>query len=307
MLRTSAWPQTCLKGLCAAASIAICTVWSAPAEAQSPVLFSPDITAEFGTVGPDLVEDDDAAADDAAGGVIPVLVAMLAALPSGAEIGALEISSAPGVGALLSVDTTVSLPGLPPATPLEPRDVARFDPTTSSFSLFFDGSLNSVPSGVRLDALTLDAANDLVMSFDTTLALPGAGVVDDEDLVRFSGGTYSVFFDGSAEGISRDLDLDAAHLDAVGKLLLSFDATGAIGALRFDDEDVVAFDSGAMTFALHFDASLSDPSDWPRADLVALPEPDAVSGLGAGVVALSLLTRSRGVSRRGASRRSCSS
>jgi hypothetical protein len=66
---------------------------AASAQAQNGVLFSPDITAPLGTVGPATVADDDAATDDAAGTVEPVLLTMLgAAVPANAEVAGLEPS-----------------------------------------------------------------------------------------------------------------------------------------------------------------------------------------------------------------------
>lgn len=188
---------------------------------------------------------------------------------------------------MLTVDTTVALPGLPVASPAEPRDVVRFDPATSAFSVYFDGAANSVPTGVAIDAEATGSSGELLLSFDTAVALPGAGTVDDEDLVAFAAGSYSPFFDGSAQGLATDLDLDAAH--RVGgpnpKLLLSFDGSGTIGGIPFDDEDVLAFDTTAHTWSMYFDGSASDQIDWPAADLIALPEPALASFLvGAGAL-----------------------
>jgi hypothetical protein len=264
------------------------------ARAQNPIFVSPDTTAQLGVALPPTLADDDAARDDGAGNVTPVLLTMLgAALPTNAEIAGLELStnSAPR----LALDVTTPLPGLPVASPAEPRDVVRWDPNTSSYALDFDGSANGVPAGVRIDAVSLNAANDLLLSFDTTVSLPGLGIVDDEDLVRFAGGIYTLVFDGSANGVAAGLDLDAASRPALGSnlLLLSFDGSGNVGAVGFDDEDTLLFDPGSGAWAMFADASLSDPADWPRADASALPEPGAAVTLATGAVALTLLARRR--------------
>lgn len=261
---------------------------------QKPVLFSPDVSAQYGTSAPTHVDDDKAANDDAAGSVtIPsYLSAMFAAVPASAEIAGFELSSAPAVGNLLAVDTTVSLPGLPASSPAEPRDVERFDPATSTFSSFLDGSTNSVPDGAAIDAVAADPSDRLLLSFDTTVTLPGVGTVEDEDLVRFSSGTWTMEFDGSARGIPPELDLDAAHrVKNSNLLLLSFDGSGTVSGVPFDDEDVVAFDTVALTFVKYFDGSTSDPTDWPAADLVGLPEPGVALSLLFGALALAALRR----------------
>src|SRR6185503_18956480 len=148
---------------------------------------------------PTHVDDDKAAVDDGAGKVaIPAsIAAMFAAVPASAQVADFELSSAPAVGLLLAADTTVALPGLPAGSPAEPRDVVRFDPATGNFSIFFDGSANGVPDG---DAIATDPSDRLVLSFDTSVTLPGVGTVDDEDLVRFASGTWTMEFDGTAKG-----------------------------------------------------------------------------------------------------------
>ena len=268
---------------------------AAPASAaQKPVLFSPDISAQYGTVVPTLVDDDKAAVDDGAGRVTipPQVAAMFAAVPASAQVADFELSSAPAVGLLLAVDTTVALPGLPASSPAESRDVVRFDPATSTFSMFFDGSANGVPDGVAIDAIATDPSDRLLLSFDTTVSLPGVGTVDDEDLVRFASGTWTMEFDGSARGVPPELDLDAAHRVHGGNtLLVSFDGSGSVGGVAFDDEDVLAFDTVAPTWSMYFDGSQSDPTDWPAADLVGLPEPGVVASLLVGALALAAAKR----------------
>jgi hypothetical protein len=270
------------------------------AQAQNGVLFSPDITAPLGTVGPATVADDDAATDDAAGTVTPVLLTMLgAAVPVNTEVAGLELSSS--IPAALSLDITAPLPGLPVVSPAVPQDVVSWDPNTDTYSLTFDGSVNGVPPNARIDAVSRNTAGDLLLSFDITLALPGVGIVDDEDLVEFSGGLFSMEFDGSANGIAAGLDLDAAsrETETSGDLLLSFDGSGITpGGFAFDDEDTLRFDPGLGTWTMFADASASDPVDWPATDLVALPEPGFAASLLAGATSLALLSKGRAARRR---------
>jgi hypothetical protein len=128
---------------------------------------------------------------------------------------------------------------------------------------------------------------DLFFSFDVTVSLPGVGVVDDEDVVRYSGGIYTMAFDGSVAGVPSGVNLDAAHgVTSPPGLLVSFDASGIVGGVYFDDEDVLRYTTGLGTYAMYFDASLSDPVDWPRANLSALPEPDFALAIASGVALL---------------------
>ena len=74
--------------------------------------------------------------------------------------------------------------------------------------------------------------------------------------------------------------------------MMSFDTTGTIGGIFFDDEDVVRFDGA--TWSLEFDASAAD-ADWASADLdaVMVPEPDGSILLFAGLGLLLYLAGSQ--------------
>jgi hypothetical protein len=261
------------------------------AAAQNPVDFAPDVTAPLGT-GPALVvTDHDLAHDDAAGGVTGFLIPS-GTLPANVEIAGYHPLASGNT--LLALDTTTILPGLPAGTPAEPRDVVEYDPATALFSVFFDGSAAGVPASAQIDAVSANGALEPQLSFETSATLPGVGAVDDEDVVVFSGGVFAMVYDGSAAGVPAALDVDAVE-PATGPagFLLSFDTSGTVGAVTFDDEDVVRYDSGLGTYAMYTDASLSDPVDWPRADLVALPEPGALPGLAAAAALLAGLRRRR--------------
>jgi len=274
----------------AAAACALALGAGLPARAQNAVGFSPETTADLGVGGgASVLDDEDVGEDDAAGSVLPVPVG---AIPPNADVIGYEFM--PNGDKLLSFDTTIALPGLPAGAPAEPRDVVLFDPVTLLFSLYFDGSANGVPANAQVDGVSLDTADDLMLSFDITVSLPGLGPVDDEDVVTLSGGVYSLTFDGSANGVAAGLDVDGVDLERrTGELLLSFDATGTLGGVPFDDEDVVAFDATGPSFAMYADSSLSDPVDWPPTDLVALPEPGFWVSMLSGLAALALLGRLR--------------
>jgi hypothetical protein len=282
--------QSLERRLAAAAAFAV-LLGGVEARAQSPTLFAADKTAPLGTVAPvPTLTDDDAGADDGAGTVTQVLLSVLGPpIPGNAEVAGLELSTTQPV--VLALDVTTQLAGL--GAPAEPRDVVSWNPNTSTFSLAFDGSAAGVPANARIDAVSYSPAGALRLSFDTTVLLPIVGFVDDEDLVEVVAGGFVMVFDGSANGVPANLDLDAASRpsDTSALLLLSFDTSGVIAGIPFDDEDVLVFDPGLATWAMFADSSLSDPVDWPGADLVALPEPDAAVSLVAGAVLLAWLSR----------------
>jgi hypothetical protein len=88
--------------------------------------------------------------------------------------------------------------------------------------------------------------------------------------VRFDGVSLFPFFDASLAGVAPGLDLDAAHYLATdGSLLLSFDGSGVVGGISFDDEDVLRLDPLGGIWSMAFDAS-SYHAGWSPADLDAL-------------------------------------
>jgi hypothetical protein len=229
--------------------------------------------------------DENVAVDNLVG-----LVALepLGALPAAADVSGFELLW--NGDRLLCFDTTVELPGPVVA---EPGDVVRYD--GSVFSTELDASANGVPAGVACDAIALGGGSSLLLSFDVTAALPGGVVAEDEDLVLLSApGTWIPFFDGSAEGVPAELDVDGAYLFASGNLALSFDGSGELGGVAFDDEDVLEYDPGGPTWSLAYDGSAQDP-DWAAADAdaIALPEPGLLLLLGNSILGLLALGRSR--------------
>jgi hypothetical protein len=218
-------------------------------------LHSPDIAGLFGGV---LVRDEDVAVDDLMSGTS---LLSLGILPVGADVDA--VAEEAGGAVLLSLDTHAALGGLA----VSPADVVRWDGV--AFTLVFDAAAAGVPAGADADAVAVDpASGDLLLSFDATLAL-GAITAADEDLARWDGVAWSLFFDGSTAGIPSALDVDAAHLQADGTLLVSFDTPGAVDGVSFHDEDVLAFDLGTGDWSIAVDGSVLHFA-WVAADLDAL-------------------------------------
>ena len=269
--------------------VALALLLAAPVAAQ--IEFSPDVTKELGSGPSAVVADDDVAHATFAGAVTGFMIPP-GTLPANVEVAGYHLLATGN--SLLSLDTTTALPGLPVASPAEPRDVVEYASGTGLFSVFFDGAAAGVPASAQIDAVSVNAVLAPQLSFETSVTLPGVGAVDDEDVVVFSAGVFAMLYDGSAAGVASALDLDAVQtVTGPAGFLISFDTSGTVGAVTFDDEDVLRYDSGLGTYAMFVDASLGDP-DWFSADLVALPEPGSALGLPAGAaLLLALLGRSR--------------
>lgn len=104
---------------------------------------------------------------------------------------------------------------------------------------------------------------------------------------------FSLAFDGSAEGVPEELDLDGAGQRSDFVMLLSFDAIGSVGGATFDDEDVLAFDPFGPSRSLYYDGPAAH-SALVAADVTAVPEPGALLQLCAGGGLLAVLARPRG-------------
>jgi hypothetical protein len=234
-----------LLGITVLAALSACL----PALAQTPLAglaLSPDITVAVGSL---TVADEDVVQDDLAGN----LSSGLSGLPAAAELAAYHRDAA---GArLLVFDTTVVLPGNVTATP---RDVVRLDGAT--YSILLAGAAAGIPDGVAIDAVTRATDGALVLSLDGDATLGGTAYAD-EDLVRYSGDSFSSFFDGSLAGLDSALDVDAADVLPNGRLLLSLDGSGTVGvgAVDFDDEDVLEVGQDGAKWQMAYDGSKRHP------------------------------------------------
>lgn len=149
----------------------------------------------------------------------------------------------------------------------QPGDVVPFD--GAIYTLAFDASANGVPPGTITDAVSSLGPGDFLLSFDVTTEIAGI-TSHDEDLVRFHAGGVMLFLDGSATRVPDGVDIDAVHcLDRNGHLLISFDGTGAVPGVIFDDEDVLEYEPAAGLWELSYDGS-AEHAWWSGADLEAV-------------------------------------
>lgn len=134
-------------------------------------------------------------------------------------------------------------------------------------TVVFDGVAEGLPPNVNVDAISTDSASgDLILSFDQAVSASGIGFVA-ADLVRFTGSAFSLFFDGFR--VSRNLNLDAAHVLDNGNILMSFASGGSVDGVAFQDDDIVEYDPVADTFELVFTMAALNET-WQPADVNAL-------------------------------------
>jgi hypothetical protein len=255
----------------AQAAVAFAVLLSSAATSQAAatlirIRYTPDTTVTFSGV---TLNDDGVALDDLAGGVTPLAIS---GIPAAAEIRGFHYSSSSSQ--LLSFDTTVTLSGLPAPGVATPMDVVSYTAGSASYSYFFQGSVAGLPEGVVIDGVSVDHRGRLLLSFDTSIDIqPGAGVViaDDEDIVTWNGGTsFVVAFDASAAGVAPELDVDGVgYLTATRHPLVSFDTSGSVGGVSFDDEDVLEYAPEAGTWSRLYDGNAAVTGQpWAAADLL---------------------------------------
>jgi hypothetical protein len=181
----------------------------------------------------------------------------LGALPAGIGLAAFDYAAD---GARLFVlEGWAELPGIGPVGPADV--VAR---KNGAYQVAFSGAARGIPAGVSIDALAVSSNGDLLLSFDATVALPGGIVADDEDVVDADGGGF-VFVYQFTGRVAGGLDLDGLASSPDGDTwYLSFDGSGELAGVGFDDEDILAWNGASAT--LLFDGSAAAPG-WSAADL----------------------------------------
>lgn len=180
----------------------------------------------------------------------PPEVADLGSLPANVNVTAYHRLD--GSLRLFSLDTFVELPG---GVVADRDDVVQYD--GAGYAVLLDGSGAGLPDGARIDALgwrRQGGVASLLLSTDLTVELPGGLVAEDEDVVAWDGAVWSLVLDGSAAGVADGLDLDGIDRDPVtGELFVSFDGSGNLNGLDFDDDDALAWDGSTWTLAFSGD------------------------------------------------------
>jgi len=100
----------------------------------------------------------------------------------------------------------------PPGVGGSPDDADIYSWNGSSFARVWDASANGLPSSADVDGLVFVDASHFYLSFNSiTTTVPGIGSLEDVDVAFIAAGAWSVYFDGSAHGLTAgsNLDLDA--------------------------------------------------------------------------------------------------
>ena len=163
-------------------------------------------------------------------------------------------TNAPGAGVYFSTLGNTNPPGVGGSA--DDADIYFYDGSTFSRAVDASGtgSLLALPGAVNVDGFDRVDSNHFYLSFNGAVTLPGIGTVQDEDVVFYNAGAWSLFFDGSLNGLGGT-DLDAISI-AGGSLYFSTDDNdlppGAGGS--GDDADLYRWNGGS-SYTRVFDAS----------------------------------------------------
>ncbi len=166
----------------------------------------------------------------------------------------------------------------------------------ASYSRVFDASAAGLPGSADLDGFDRVDDTHFYASFaPDNVNIPGLGQVQDEDVVFYNNGTWEMFFDGTAAGLTGSArDVDAINVSSDGtQIYLSTrgnsNPPGVGGAA--DSADIYRYDRGSQTFTRVFDATANglpgntnvDGVVWVNSNQLYLsfvPNNTAVPGLG---------------------------
>jgi len=119
-----------------------------------------------------------------------------------------------------------AVPGVCPTTaPNACDDADIYAWSGAAFGRVFDASGVGLLAGANIDALVVVDFDTFYMSFTTNegTAVPTLGTVQDEDIVKYDAGIWSMYFDGGDVGLSGSAneDVDAFEILADGSIVIS--------------------------------------------------------------------------------------
>lgn len=127
----------------------------------------------------------------------------------------------------------------------DPADIFYWDGATFSAAI-------DIPSGANVDGLVRVDNTHYYVSFTADVSLPGVGTVQNEDVVYNNNGTWSVYFDGTANGLGAS-NIDAISITGGTLYFSTSDTTLPTGVTGVgDDADIYSWNG---TSARVFDAT----------------------------------------------------
>lgn len=148
------------------------------------------------------------------------------------------------------------------------EDIVAFGAGGNILTIQFDGSDVGLDQA-DVDAFEFLADETILLSLESAFDLPGVGIVDDSDILRFiptstgdeTAGTFELYFDGSDVGLNSNAeDIDAIGLTPNGRLLISTLGNFNV-SMGVRDEDLLVFNALSLgwqttgSWGFYFDGS----------------------------------------------------
>ncbi len=180
---------------------------------------------------------------------------------------AVDAMAAAGKYIIFSCDVDVRINGIRYAD----EDLILFDPTTTNYSMFFQGASYGLPEACDMDAVAVSdnfdvEGSDGFVFLSTDIDVPEWNITDDDVLIWWRIGAPAKQLDGRTQlGIPERANLDALHYISP-YLYYSLDTYETIGPATARDRDAFAWD-GSNFSAVKFEQIE------PQANLAALDYP----------------------------------
>ncbi len=144
----------------------------------------------------------------------------------------------------------------PPGVAGAADDADIYNWSGTAHSRVFDASVAGLAANANVDGYDRVDATHFYLSFSVDTVVPGLGTVQDEDVAFYNNGVWSVFFDGTAHGMTAaNQDLDAISVVAGTLYFSTFGNTNPPGvAGAADDADIYRW-NGASSYTRIWDAT----------------------------------------------------
>lgn len=167
-----------------------------------------------------------------------------------------------------AVPGVAAYPPTPGRTVYDDADIYGWDGVT--FSRVFSARAAGLPNNADIDAVKVIDADTIYMSFnfDTGTTVPTLGSVQDEDIVLYDAGTWSLYLDGTDVGLGdngNSEDVDAFETLPDGSVLISTFGAAVLPGIPplypiLQDEDLLRCvgtfgPTTTCTWTLYFDGS----------------------------------------------------
>lgn len=160
------------------------------------------------------------------------------------------------------------------------EDLLAYNYSSGTYTVFLKGATAGIPASADINAACfIPGTSNLLLSFDTAVTLPGAGLVKHNDIVRYQAGTFTKVYDGATDlGLRASADIDGLFLS--GNLLYySLDISFKRGALEGTDKDVWVFNTNTLATTLMTGIGLAPGVDLADLDELLDSDGDGLSDL----------------------------